>query len=57
MMMQRILRILVTPQSHHYHRLIPIKYASVHLNALESLKPSEKKMKARKLFIFPLGRI
>jgi hypothetical protein len=39
---------------------VPIKCASIHLSALETLQPTEKKMKARKMFIFPFwltGRI
>jgi hypothetical protein len=38
----------------------PIKCVSLHLSTLESHQPRENKMKARKLFIFPLlftGRI
>lgn len=44
---------LSNPNTIIFHS-IPIKYASVHLNAPESINPWEKKIKAIKMFIFPL---
>jgi hypothetical protein len=58
MMMQRILMIH-NPITIIFPSLLK-KCAPIHLNALESLKPTEKKIKTRKMFIFPLlftGRI